>query len=188
MLNDMSHYAVSIPGTSGHIFSSRAEALIFVQKNPNCYLRQFSSHRDAQDFVNYNGGQIGSTAMSTAKPILSIPSCTIISIEPSSGKYTATVTLGSGNRNIITNPVPGEVKSSSIICIMAINHLMSIIEGDIKFICTDPTLQMMHKKSQQWINFRPEEKGIFSQLIADTFKQMQERKIELLKNPPLGMA
>lgn len=180
----MLFYAVSVPGNSGHIFQTRKDALVFIEKNPNCYLRQFTNLREAEEFVN-SGNR--STAMASApRPTtLSIPDCTVIHVEPSDGKFIVTTIDGSGKRTTMTNKVPDNVKSPSIICVIAMFQLMSLTPGHIKFVCKDETISKMYKDSSRWINYR--EKSTFSELIAATFKMMQERQVELLSKPPLGL-
>lgn len=173
-------YAVSVPGSAGHIFQTRDDALNFVAKDHSCYLRQFNNINGAEEFIGR------SKIISIPRPVtLSIPNCTVIHIEPSVGKFTVTIIDGSGKRTTMSKDVPDNIKSHSIICIIAMSQLMGMVGGSIKFICKDETILKMYKDSFRWINYK--EKSTFSELIAETFKMMRERDVELLGTPPLGL-
>jgi hypothetical protein len=175
------HYAVSVPGRNGEIFTTREQALTFISCNPGCYLRTCSSLREASEFISPKPEPI--TKHSTSH--LSIPSCTVIEIKSEEGKYTALLIPETGKRITMSAITPSSVKSPSIISIIAMYQMMEKVEGNIKFVCKDPTLMTMYRESHKWITYT--EKGIFSELISATFKTMRERKIEFLSSLPPGM-
>lgn len=181
----MSFYVVSVPGRETKIITNRIEALNQVIGTVGSRMSAFNNRDAAESFARLN--KVSSIFPEKKVQItLPISGCTVIKIQSENKKYNATVTHDNGQQSIVNGTTPENVDSGTITYIIAIYQLMGMYTGHIKFICPDEMVVKMYKNRRRWMDASSNEL-IYSKLISETFRLMNERKLELLKFAPPGL-
>lgn len=119
--------------------------------------------------------------------ILPISDCHTIHIVLTQSGYKAVIIEPSGKRSELVCETPADVESDIIKYVIAMYQLLSLYKLHIKFVCENDMLLSMYKEKKMWSNLDPSE-NIYAPVVAETFKQIVLRDLEILNKLPRGMS